>query len=58
MIAKIYDSNTRILMFELKVSEREQGAFEQFLTAQGFTYVNHLDKWVNKERGHEATIWE
>jgi hypothetical protein len=58
MIAKIYDSNTRILMFELKVSEHEEGKFVQFLEAQGFTYVNHTDKWINKERGHECVIWK
>ena len=58
MIAKIYDSNTRILMFELKVSEQEKGKFVQFLEAQGFTYVSHSDKWINKVRGHECTIWE
>ena len=45
-------------MFELKVSEHEKGKFVQFLEAQGFTYVNHLDKWINKERGHECTILE
>ena len=58
MIAKIYDSNTRILMFELKVSEHEEGKFVQFLKALGFTYVSHSDKWLNKERGHEVVIWE
>lgn len=58
MVARIYDSNTRILMFELKVSEHEQGKFVQFLEAQGFIYANHLDKWINKERGHETVIYE
>lgn len=58
MIAKIYDTNKRILMFELKVSEHEEGKFVQFLEVQGFTYVKHSDKWINKERGCEAIIWE
>lgn len=58
MIAKIYDSNTRILMFELKVNEHEKGKFVQFLEAQGFTYVSHTDKWINKERCHECVIWK
>lgn len=58
MLVRVYDINTQIALFDAKIEETERGAFEQFLTAQGFLYVNHLDKWINKERGHEAIIWE
>lgn len=58
MTARIYSIETRIALFDAKIAEHEEGKFVQFLEAQGFTYVNHLDKWINKERGHEAIIWE
>lgn len=57
MTARIYSIETRIALFDAKIAEHEKSKFIQFLEAQGFTYVNHSDKWINKERGHECVIW-
>lgn len=58
MIARIYDTTTGIVLFDGKITEKQRSCFEMFLISQGFAYVTNDNKWVNKERGHEAIIWE
>lgn len=58
MTARIYSIETQIVLFDAKITEKQRSCFEMFLISQGFVYVTNDNKWVNKERGHEAIIRE